>query len=161
MTKMRKIVITCVIAVFLMPLLVATFYLLAGLSKAREYHGRITSVDSIDAHNHEVLLAHVLPATAKDIVYMVKPHAVAIYVDFTIPQTEFMEWCIKRGWKTEAITREIPFPQVSGGAPHRLSSGLHHEHKNGATDSKDGFAESLEIYYDTRISRCYFRYIRW
>lgn len=160
MTNVRKKAIGCVLAVCLMPLLVAAFYFLAGLSKAREYHGRVSDLAVLDARNHEALLKQMLPTGAQDIVYMVKPHAVAIYVDFTVPLAEFMEWCQQRQWEVEQIDREIPFPPVSGRDPHRLAVGLHHEHKTGKNGAGEGLGESLEIYYDARSSRCYFRQIR-
>jgi hypothetical protein len=160
MASVRKKVIGCVLAVCLMPVLVAAFFLLAGMNRSREYHGSVPAFDAIDASPHQLLLKKVLPPGARDIVYMVAPRAVAVYVDFTVQEAEFIEWCRQRGWKIEQIEREIPFPPVSGKEPHRLAIGLHHEHKIPRNGDRERVAESLEIYYDTRSSRCYLRQIR-
>jgi len=124
--------------------------------RGKLYEGELYALSDIKADDKLSTVYQSLPKDAKNIDYVVKPFGGVVLSDFDISQSGFEAWTSMNGW---AVT-EIESPRYV--EPLR-SNGLRPIEKGYELTQKEyhegNLRSTLEIIYDAKESRCYYRRI--
>jgi hypothetical protein len=121
--------------------------------------GELPTRGDVQADPHLSKLARLLPATARDIRYFVRPFGGVVYADFTIDKDEFIAWNTAQGWsplriKTSHYLEASPLnaEMVS------VDRGFFYEEKHSRDNNPEVLSSELRVVFDEEKSLCYYRF---
>lgn len=140
---------------------IAFLLVLIRSPRLRSFTGQLPSYRAVQTDARLTLLSQILPPTARDISYYVRPNARVIYVDFTISKTEFLEWVAAQGWKP----MEIDSRQYLESSPLNagllcIEKGYYYNEKNVRKDNPAMLISELRVIFDMNKTRCFYRFTK-
>ncbi|MDI6810039.1 MAG: hypothetical protein QME66_13925 [Candidatus Eisenbacteria bacterium] len=145
---------TLAIALGLMFLLI-----LVRSPRLRSLEGELPTRQAVESDRKLSLLAQILPATARDIHYYVRPLGRVIYVNFTISKAEFLHWAAAQGWQFMEIgsSRYLEASPLNAGLLS-VDSGFYYEEKRTQNENPEVITSELRVIFDVNKSRCFYRF---
>ena len=138
---------------------IAFLLVLIRSPRLRSFTGQLPSYSAVQTDARLTLLAQILPSTARDISYYIRPHAPVIYVDFTISETEFLEWVAARGWKPMKIdTGQYLEASPLNAGLLCIEKGYYYNEKSFGKDNPRMLITERRVFYDMNKTRCFYRF---
>lgn len=105
------------------------------------------------------MVAQILPATATDIRYFVRPMGRVVYADFTVSKDDFLDWAATQEWSPLPIrsTRYLEASPLNDTLVS-VDSGFYYEEKHARGTEPAVLSSELRVIFDLDMSRCYYRF---
>lgn len=127
--------------------------------RLRCFKGALPTLSATQSNPSLSIVAQLLPATATDIRYFVRPIGRVVYADFTVSKQDFLDWAATQEWSPLPIqsTRYLEASPLNDTLVS-VDSGFYYEEKHARDTGPAVLSSELRVVFDLDTSRCHYRF---